>query len=99
VKGIQNCSNEEQHPSPRGDNCKIVKIHRKSLKIFFSRTSKPISFKLGTNHPKVMEIQNCSNEGPGPLQRGGNYKNAKIGWAHLKIFFSRTAGPGKSKFT
>jgi hypothetical protein len=46
-----------------------------------------------------MEIQNCSNEGPGPLQRGDNYKNAKIRWVHLKIFFSRTTGPGRFKFT
>jgi hypothetical protein len=46
-----------------------------------------------------MGILNCSNEGPGPLQRGDNYKNAKKGWVHLKIFFSRTTGPGKFKFT
>jgi hypothetical protein len=51
VEGIQNCSNEGQHLSPREDNSKIVKIKGKSLKIFFSRTSRPISFKLDTNHP------------------------------------------------
>jgi hypothetical protein len=33
------------------------------------------------------------NKGPGPLQRGDNHKNVKIGWGHLKIFFSRTTGP------
>ena len=33
-----------------------------------------------------------------PLQKGDNHKNAKIGWCHLKIFFSRTTGPGKLKF-
>ena len=33
-----------------------------------------------------------SNEGPGPLQRGDNHKNVKIGWGHLKIFY-RTTGP------
>jgi hypothetical protein len=27
---------------------------------------------------------------PGPLQRGDNHKNAKMGWDHLKIFISRT---------
>jgi hypothetical protein len=33
------------------------------------------------------------NNGPGPLQRGDNHKNVKMGWGHLKIFFSRTIGP------
>jgi hypothetical protein len=32
-------------------------------KIFFSRTSWPISIKLGANHPKVTGILNCSNKG------------------------------------
>jgi hypothetical protein len=41
----------------------------------------------------VKEIQVCSNEEPGPLQRGDNHKNVKMGWGHLKIFFSRTTGP------
>jgi hypothetical protein len=62
------------------------------LKILFSRharTSRPISIKLGINHPWVKGMLNCSNEGPGPLQRGDNYKNAKMGRGHLKIF-SRT---------
>jgi hypothetical protein len=35
--------------------------------------------KLGTNHSWVKEIQNFSNKGPGPVQRGDIYKNAKIG--------------------
>jgi hypothetical protein len=25
-----------------------------------------------------------SNKGTGPLQRGDNHKNVKIGWGHLK---------------
>jgi hypothetical protein len=62
-------------------------------KVFFSRTSRPISIKLGTNHPYAPGILNCSNKGPGPLQRGGNHKNAKMGWGHLKIFLSRTTEP------
>jgi hypothetical protein len=41
----------------------------------------------------VKGIQVCSNKGPGPLQRGDNHKNVKMGWGHLKIFFSRTTGP------
>jgi hypothetical protein len=44
----------------------------------FSRTSKPISIKLGKNHPWVRGIINCSNKGPGPLQREDNHKNANI---------------------
>jgi hypothetical protein len=63
-------------------------------KIFFSRTRRPISIKLGTNHRSVAWILNCSNKGPGPLQRGDNHKNAKIGLDHLKIFLSRTTEPG-----
>jgi hypothetical protein len=38
----------------------------------------PFSIKLGTNHPWVKGILNCSNKLPGPLQRGDNHKNAKI---------------------
>jgi hypothetical protein len=41
----------------------------------------------------VKGIQVCSNKGPGPLQRGDNHKNVKMGWGHLKIIFSRTIGP------
>jgi hypothetical protein len=59
----------------------------------FSRTCRPISIKLGTNHPLVTGMLNCSNKGPGPLQSGDNHKNAKMGWDHLKIFFSRTIEP------
>jgi hypothetical protein len=62
-------------------------------KIFFSRTSRPISIKLGIHHPWVKGILNCTNKGPGLLQRGDNLKNAKMGWGHLKIFFSRTTEP------
>jgi hypothetical protein len=41
----------------------------------------------------MKKIQVCSSKGPGPLLRGDNYKNLKLGWSHLKIFFSRTVGP------
>jgi hypothetical protein len=58
-------------------------------KIFFSRTSRSISIKLGSNNPRVKGIMNCSNKGPDHLQRGDNYKNAKLGLGYLKIF-SRT---------
>jgi hypothetical protein len=39
------------------------------------------------------ENSNLSNNGPGPLQRGDNHKNVKMGWGLLKIFFSRTTEP------
>ena len=66
---------------------------------FFSRTTGPNLTKLGTNQPWVKGIQVCSNEGPGPHQRGDNHENAKIGWCHLKIFFSRTTEPEDLTFT
>jgi hypothetical protein len=47
-------------------------------KIFFSRTSTPISVKLGAYHSWVKGIFICTNKGPGPLHRGDNHKNAKI---------------------
>jgi hypothetical protein len=45
----------------------------------FSRTSRSISIKLGTNHRWVKGILNYSNKGAGPLQRVDNHKDAKIG--------------------
>jgi hypothetical protein len=39
----------------------------------------------------------CTNKGPGPLQRGDNCKNTKIGWGHLNIF-SGTNDPEKLRF-
>jgi hypothetical protein len=50
----------------------------------------PILIKLGINHPWIKGILNCSNKGPGPLQKGDNYKN---GLGSLKIFFSKTTDP------
>ena len=96
---IQVCSNEGDNLSPRGDNSERVKIHWKILNVFFSRTNWPNSIKLNTNYSWVKKIQVYSNKGPGPLQKGGNYKNVKMGWGHLKIFFSRITGPEKLKFT
>jgi hypothetical protein len=53
---------------------------------------------LNINHPLVKGIINCSNQGPGPLQRGDNYKHTKMGLGHLKIF-SRTTEPEELIFT
>jgi hypothetical protein len=47
----------------------------------------------------VKKIPVCSIKGPGPLQRGDNYKNVNMGRGHQKNFFSRIAGPEKLKFT
>jgi hypothetical protein len=41
----------------------------------------------------VKGIQVCTNKGSGPLKRGDNHRNVKIGWGHLKIFSSLTTGP------
>jgi hypothetical protein len=54
-------------------------------KIFFSRTSWPISIKLGINYPWVKGILNCSNKGPGPLQRGDDYKNGVGSFKNLLL--------------
>ena len=43
-------------------------------KIFFSRTTGPISAKLGTKYSLMKGIQICSNEGPYPSQRGDNWE-------------------------
>jgi hypothetical protein len=74
VKGIQVCSKEGDNPSPRGDNSERVKYTEFFLKIFFFRTNKPNSIKLGINYPWVKGIQVCSNKGQGPLQRLDNKK-------------------------
>jgi hypothetical protein len=61
-------------------------------KISSSRTSTPISIKLGTNHPWVKGILNGTNERPVLLQRGDNHKNAKI-WQGHQIFSLRNSEP------
>jgi hypothetical protein len=38
------------------------------------QNQRPISVKLGTNHPWVKGIKNFTNKGPSPLQRGDNHK-------------------------
>ena len=50
------------------------------FKIFFSRTTDPISTKHGTKYPWVKGIQDCSNEVPHPFPRGDkcNEKIMKI---------------------
>ena len=80
-------SNEGPRLSERGDNREIIKINWQLLKIFFSRTSGPISPKLGSEHLWVKGIQVYSNEGSRPSQRGDNCEIVKIHSKLLKIFF------------
>ena len=68
VKRYQVWSNEGPCPFPRGDNNEIAKIHWRNLKVNFSRTTEPISTKLGTMHSWVKGIQICSNEVPALFQ-------------------------------
>jgi hypothetical protein len=39
----------------------------------------------------MKENQVCSNKGPDLLQKGDNYKNVKLRWCDLKIFYRTTA--------
>ena len=75
----------------------IMKIHLQHLKIFFTRTTGPISSKLSKKYSLVQGIQVCSNEDPNSFRRGNNFKTAKIHWRNLKIFFSRTTRPFSTK--
>jgi hypothetical protein len=50
VMSIQICSKEGDNPSPRGDTSERVKMNRKFVKIFVSKTSRPKSIKLGPNY-------------------------------------------------
>ena len=45
---------------------------------FFSRTTGPISTRLGTNHPWGEGFQVCSNKGGRPSPRGDNSKRVKM---------------------
>jgi len=54
-------------PHPRGLNVYIVTYREMLLKKFFSRTTWPISTKLGRKHAWRMGIQVCSNKGACPF--------------------------------
>ena len=56
VDGIQIFTNKGSHPISRGDDSKIIKMYGEYLKIFFSRTTRPVSTKLGIKHPWLEEI-------------------------------------------
>jgi hypothetical protein len=51
-----------------------------------SRTSRPISINLGTNHPQVRKFKIIQiYQGPGHLQRGDNHKNRVGSFKNLFI--------------
>ena len=56
--------NEGPYHFPKGDNYEKRKYIDEIKKILLSRTTGPISTKLGTNHPWMKGIQVCSNEEP-----------------------------------
>ena len=72
VDGIQIFTNKGPHPSSRGDNSKIIKIYGEYLKIFYFRTTGPVSMKLGIKLPWVEKIQIFSNKEPCPSTKGDN---------------------------
>jgi hypothetical protein len=75
---MQDCSNKGPGPHQRGDNHKNVKIEWGHLRIFFSRTTKPILTRLSINHLWVKGIQVCSLEGDRPSPSGDNNKRVKM---------------------
>ena len=79
VIGIQVCSNKGPRPFTRGDTCnyKIVKLHWQNFKIFFFRTTGPISTKSGAKHLWVKGIHVCLNEGPHFFPTGDYYEISK----------------------
>jgi hypothetical protein len=83
--------NEEDNPSPRGDNTERVKIHKNYSNFLYL-------LNLHNQNPWVKGIQVCSFKGSGPLQRGDNHKNVKMGWGHLKILFLKIMKPENRNF-
>ena len=56
------CSNEGTRPFLRGNKNELAEIHFKKFEKFYSRTTRPISTKLGTKHHWMNESQVCLNE-------------------------------------
>ena len=92
VKGIQVSSNEGPRPFPRGHNYEIAKIHWRIWK-FFSRTTGPISTKLGIEGNSSLFKYRALPF----FLKGYDYKFGKIHWRSWKIIFSRTTGPISTK--
>ena len=94
---LQNHWANFNHPFLRLDNYEIAKIRWQIFKIFFSRTTGPISTKINLNHYLVKGIHVCSNEESRPFPKGDYYVLAKIHWWVCEIIFSRTTGPVSTK--
>jgi glucuronate isomerase len=77
--------------SKGGDNSKRVKNTLKILKNLLLQNQQA-KFNQTLYKLSLSERNSSSNKGPGPFQGGDNHKNVKMGWCHLKIFFSRTTG-------
>ena len=63
------------------DRYSSIVRRRRCDKLFIflsSKTTRPISTKLGTKHYWLKGIQDCSSEGPRPFPKGDNYEMAKI---------------------
>ena len=71
-------------PFSKGYNYEILKILGQNFKIFFSKTTGPISTKFNTKHPWVTGIIVCLNEKPCHCTRRDNYEIAKIHWQYPK---------------
>ena len=93
LNAAQVYSNNRTRPSQMEDNKEIAKIYWRNLKIFFSKTTNPISTNLGPMHPWVKGIQVCSNEGSHSFTKGGKRNRENIYWHVYKFFFSRANKP------
>ena len=59
--GTKVCSNGPGHMT----KVAAMPVYGKPLKIFFSRTKRPMTLKLGMQHWVLEYYQVCSNDGPG----------------------------------
>jgi hypothetical protein len=100
---IQVCSNHGPQGSDEATKGKTIFTYV-YIEKRISRTSRPISIKLRTKYPSVKGIQNCSNKGTHPLQRGddnrmGSFKNLlKNHWVRKAQIYMKLPGMYKFNF-
>ena len=85
-------------PFSRGDNSDIVKMHFQNLKIFFSRTTRTVSFgegRLSLFKRRVMPILWGDNIDNKEIKNKGDI--IKIPSQQLEIFFSKATIPISTK--
>ena len=84
-----------------GDQVLHRNIQRKSLKIFFSKTTRPGKLNFEWKHRQVVQIQVCLNHGPrgqgGATIGGSGFTQEYIQRKSLKILFSKTIRPDRLK--